>query len=86
MIRLNQAVAIGMARGPLAGLMALEGLRLDNELRDYQWFHAARAELFRRAGYFAEAKAAYARALALCQNRAERVYISHRLTEVSRQA
>lgn len=85
-IQLNHAVAIGMARGPLAGLMALESLQLDGHLKDYHWFHSARADLFRRAGYFAEAKAAYARAFALCHNRAERAYLSRRLAEVSSQA
>jgi RNA polymerase sigma-70 factor (ECF subfamily) len=85
-IQLNHAVAIGMAQGPLVGLMVLDKLQLDDELKDYHWFHAARADLLRRAGYFAEAKTAYARALTLCHNRAERAYISHRLAEVSRQA
>lgn len=84
-VQLNLAVAVGMARGPLAGLMALEGFGLDHQLREYHWYHSARADLFRRAGYYAEAKSAYARALTLCHNRAERAYIGRRLAEVSGQ-
>ncbi len=49
--QLNLAAAIGMARGPLAGLAALEEFQLDDQLRDYHWYHSARADLFRRAGY-----------------------------------
>jgi RNA polymerase sigma-70 factor (ECF subfamily) len=85
-IRLNHAVAVSMARGPLVGLITLDKLQLDDELKDYHWFHAARADLLRRAGYFAEAQTAYARALTLCHNRAERAYLSRRLAEVSGQA
>ena len=80
-VSLNRAVAVGMAQGPLAGLMALDALHLEPELDQYHWFHAARADLLRRAGYQAEARAAYARALALCQNRAERSFLARRLAD-----
>ncbi len=82
-VDLNRAVATGMAHGPIAGLMALDQQRLEAELGGYHWFHAARADLLRRAGYFAEAQAAYAAALALCHNGAERAFLSRRLGEVS---
>ncbi len=78
-VALNRAVALGMAQGPLAGLMALDQRHLETDLEQYHWFHAARADLLRRAGYQAEAKAAYARALELCQNRAERSFLARRL-------
>jgi RNA polymerase sigma-70 factor, ECF subfamily len=82
-VELNRAVAIGMAYGPLSGLMTLDKLQLDKSLGDYHLFHAARADLLRRAGYSAEARAAYAQALALCQNRAERSLLSRRLVELN---
>jgi RNA polymerase sigma-70 factor (ECF subfamily) len=82
-VELNRAVAIGMAYGPLSGLMTLDKLQLDKALGDYYLFHAARADLLRRAGYTAEARAAYAQALTLCQNRAERSFLSRRLAELA---
>ncbi len=85
-VALNRAVATSMAQGPLAGLMLLDQLRLDDALSDYHWYHAARADLLRRAGYAAEARAAYERALALCQNQAERRFLTKRLAEVATHA
>ncbi len=82
-VALNRAVAVGMAHGPLAGLMALDQLHLDDDLAAYHWYHAARADLLRRAGYNSESHAAYARALNLCQNQAERRFLARRLSEVS---
>ncbi len=82
-VALNRVVAASMTQGPLAGLMALDQLHLDEVLDGYHWFHAARAELLRRAGYSAEARAAYARALELCQNQAERRFLARRLAEVA---
>ncbi len=82
-VGLNRAVAVGMAQGPLAGLMKLDQLRLDESLGQYHWYHAARADLLRRAGYADEARAAYGRALALCRNGAERAYLERRVRELA---
>ena len=82
-VELNRAVATGLAHGPIAGLMALDEQRLESELGAYHWFHAARADLLRRAGYFAEAHTAYTKALGLCQNGAERAFLTRRLQEIS---
>lgn len=81
-VELNRAAATGMADGPIAGLMALDQRRLEAELGGYHWFHAARADLLRRAGYFAEARTAYDAALAVCENGAERAFLLRRLREV----
>src|SRR5262249_25047329 len=78
-VALNRAVALGQAEGPLAGLMALDGLKLDEALEHYHWFHAARADLLRQAGYTLEARASYEQALALCENRAEKVFLQKQL-------
>jgi RNA polymerase sigma-70 factor (ECF subfamily) len=82
-VALNHAVAVGMAKGPLAGLMALDQLKLDETLGDYHWYHAARADLLRRAGYGDEARAAYGRALALCRNGAEREFLERRIRQLT---
>ena len=66
-VELNRAVAIAMADGPDAGLRLLEPLA--TELDRYHLFHAARADLLRRAGDDAAARLAYDRALELVTQR-----------------
>lgn len=79
-VELNHAVALAMARGPAWGLAQLDGL--EDALGRYHLFHAARADLLRRDGRPAEARAAYARALGLVTHGAERRYLERRLAEV----
>jgi RNA polymerase sigma-70 factor (ECF subfamily) len=81
-IALNQAVAVAMAEGPMKGLALLEKLGEDNVLQNYHLYHAARADLLRRAGWYSEAAEAYAVALALAQNNIERTFLQRRLAEV----
>ncbi len=75
MVALNHAGAVGMADGPAAGLALLEQVA---GLDDHVLLHAARAELLRRAGDGAEADAAYARAIALTANAAQRGELERR--------
>lgn len=82
-VELNRAVAVGMARGPLAGLALLQKPPLAEALDGYHWYHAAAADFLRRAGYRAEARAAYVRALSLCDNRAEAAFLARRIDEMS---
>jgi RNA polymerase sigma-70 factor (ECF subfamily) len=82
-VELNRAVAAGMARGPLAGLALLQVPHLAEALDGYHWYHAAVADFLRRAGYREAARAAYVRALALCENRAERSFLARRIAELS---
>lgn len=81
-IELNRAVALGLAYGPQYGLNLLDLTEQRGELRDYHPFHVARADLLRRAGQPHEARAAYARALELCQNSVERAALLRRLAEI----
>ncbi len=84
-VELNAAVALAMAGGPNALAEALDWIdRIESraELGDYYLLPAARADLLRRAGRPAEARAAYQRALALATNAAERAYLIRRLAEV----
>jgi RNA polymerase sigma-70 factor (ECF subfamily) len=85
-VELNRAVAVAMADGPLRGLALLNRLELELALRDYYLFHAARADLLRRAGRMDEAGVSYSQALHLCQNERERAFLRRRLAEVSRPA
>jgi predicted RNA polymerase sigma factor len=72
-VRLNRAVAVGELDGPLAGLAALDGLDLPGHR-----LPAVRAELLRRAGRTAQARAAYDEAIGLCGNEAERAHLEER--------
>jgi len=77
-VAVNRAVAVGMARGPHAGLYLLDAIAADRRMAGYQPFHAARAELLRRAGAAPEADAAYTRAIELSGNEVERAELERR--------
>ena len=77
-VRLNRAVAIGMAEGPEAGLAAADAAGRHGALDEYHPFHATRADLLRRLGRDAEAEAAYRRAAALAGNVVEREFLASR--------
>jgi RNA polymerase sigma-70 factor (ECF subfamily) len=78
-VALNRAVAVGMHDGPAAGLELLDAILARGELADYHLAHATRAELCRRLGRTAEARAAYVRALALARQEPERRFLERRL-------
>ena len=78
-VALNRAVAVAEIDGPDAALGLVEPLALD----EYHVFHAVRADLLRRAGRADEAAAAYARALELTDNVAERAYLDDRRREAA---
>jgi RNA polymerase sigma-70 factor, ECF subfamily len=75
---LNRAVAVAMRDGLEAGLALIEPLA-EGPLATYRFAHAARADLLRRLGRNDEARAAYARALELTEQGAERRFIERRL-------
>ena len=75
-VRLNRAVAVGMADGPAAGLALLESV---GGLDDYHLFHAARGDLLFRDGERERAREAFARARDLAVNPVERRYLESRL-------
>jgi RNA polymerase sigma-70 factor (ECF subfamily) len=82
-VELNRAVAVAMHHGPAAGLAALDAILGRGALADYHLAHAARADLCRRLGRTAEARAAYRRALALVRQAPERRFLERRLAELS---
>jgi RNA polymerase sigma-70 factor (ECF subfamily) len=82
-IELNRAVAIAMRDGPAAGLALVDAILDRGELRDYRLAHAARADLCRRLGKTAAARAAYQKALALTKQEPERRFLERRLAQLS---
>ena len=80
-VRLNRAVAVGMAQHPDAGLELVAELERSGELADYHLLPATRADLLRRSGRTAEAAEAYGQALELVENDAERRFLERRLAE-----
>ncbi|MCC6612348.1 MAG: RNA polymerase sigma factor [Anaerolineae bacterium] len=82
-VEVNRAVAIAMMHGANAGLNLL--LRLEDQADDFYPYHVARADLLRRTNQREAAADAYARALALCGNRAEQAYLQRRLDEIQKE-
>ncbi|WP_329239203.1 RNA polymerase sigma factor [Streptomyces canus] len=80
-VRLNRAVAVGMAQGTDAGLALVAELEREGELSGYHLLAATRADLLRRSGRTTEAAQAYERALELVENDAERHFLEKRLGE-----
>jgi RNA polymerase sigma-70 factor (ECF subfamily) len=80
---LNRAVALGFADGPEAGLAALDALALVPQLASYGYVGAARADLLRRLGRVAEARAAYEEALLFTENEVEREFLTSRIEDLS---
>jgi len=73
-VALNRAVAVAEVDGPAVALSLVDKL----DLLRYQVFHAVRADLLRRLGRTAEARAAYDQAIGLTENTAERDLLARR--------
>jgi RNA polymerase sigma-70 factor (ECF subfamily) len=82
-VELNRAVAVAMRDGPLAGLALIDAILTRGDLADYHLAHSARADLCRRLGRTAEARAFYERALELTRQEPERRFLERRLGELS---
>lgn len=80
-VRLNRAVAVGMADGTDAGLALVAELEDEGDLAGYHLLPATRADLLRRSGRSDEAAQAYRSALELVENDAERRFLERRLAE-----
>ena len=74
-VELNRAVAVAMRDGPAAGLALIDAMLARGDLREYHLAHAARADLCRRLGRIADARAAYARAIELTRQAPERRFL-----------
>ena len=78
-VAINRAVALAEAGDAAAGLAALDALRSEPRLRDYQPYWAARASLLARTGRVDEAREAYRLAVGLETDEAVRRYLQARL-------
>jgi predicted RNA polymerase sigma factor len=74
-VALNRAVAVGMAMGPAAALPLVDALAADPALRGYHHVPSVRADLLRKLGRHAEARAEFIRAAALTGNTRERAML-----------
>jgi RNA polymerase sigma-70 factor, ECF subfamily len=81
-VRLNRAVAIAMRDGPEAGLRHIDSVLEQGELANYYLAHSARADMYRRLGRNAEARASYEKALALTQQEPERHFLQERIRQL----
>jgi RNA polymerase sigma-70 factor (ECF subfamily) len=82
-VELNRAVAVAMRDGAAAGLAAIDAILARGDLADYHLAHAARADLCRRLGHVAAARASYERAVALARQGPECRFLERRLAELN---
>jgi RNA polymerase sigma-70 factor (ECF subfamily) len=75
-----------MRDDPAAGIALIDQILARGDLADYHLAHSARADLYRRLGDKAEARAAYERALALTRQEPERRFLERRLNELEQAA
>jgi len=71
-VELNRAVAVGMARGPAAGLELVNLLESEPALQNYHLLPSVRGDLLRKLGRMAEARAEFERAASMTRNARER--------------
>jgi RNA polymerase sigma-70 factor (ECF subfamily) len=84
-VELNRAVAVAMCDNPSAGLALIDTIFERGDLLDYYLAHSAHADLCRRLGRTAEARASYQRALSLAQQEPARRFLQRRLDELKNQ-
>jgi RNA polymerase sigma-70 factor (ECF subfamily) len=82
-VELNRAAAVAMRDGPAAGLALVDAILARGDLADYSLAHSARADLCRRLGRAADARASYERALALTRQEPQRRFLERRLRELA---
>ncbi|HEV8112193.1 MAG TPA: DUF6596 domain-containing protein [Planctomycetota bacterium] len=81
-VELNRAMAVAEHEGLERGLAIVENLLARGELANYHLAHAARADLCRRLGRRADARASYVRALELARGEPERRLLQRRMSEL----
>jgi len=77
-IELNRAVAVSMARGPAAGLDAVDALKDDPALRGYHLLPSVRGDLLKKLGRLGEARMEFERAASITRNEQERKLLLER--------
>jgi RNA polymerase sigma factor (sigma-70 family) len=82
-VALNRAVAVGFARGPQAGLDAVDALAGERALEDYHLLPSVRGDLLVKLGRGAEARREFERAAEMTRNERERALLLGRARESS---
>jgi len=82
-IELNRAVAVGMAEGPEAALVIVDGLAHEPALKTYHLLGSVRGDLLQKLGRFEEARAAFEAAAGLTGNRREHDLLKRRAAEAA---
>jgi RNA polymerase sigma factor (sigma-70 family) len=80
-VSLNRAVAVGEARGPAAGLAALDRMAAP---AGYHLVHSVRGDLLMKVGNFPEARKEFERAIAMTQNAREQQLLAGRLQQLKK--
>ena len=78
-VALNRAIAVAELDGPDVGLALVDAVPLDG----YHAWHATRADLLRRLGRGADARAEYDAAINATANSAERSYLTRRRDQIA---
>lgn len=81
-VELNRAVAVTMRDGPAAGISLIETILERGDLEDYYLAYSALADLNRRLGRTAEARADYQHSLRLARQEPARRFLERRLDEL----
>ncbi len=81
-VALNRAVPLAMVDGPQVALAEVGRIEAGGALARYQYLPAIKADLLRRLGRIAEARAAYRSALELTRNEAEQQFLSEQLSRL----
>jgi RNA polymerase sigma-70 factor, ECF subfamily len=84
-VALNRAVAVGMARGPAAGLDAVDKIAAEPALASYHLLPSVRGDLLTKLGRFAEARKEIERAISMTQNLREQEMLTQRLKQIEKQ-
>ena len=82
-VRLNRAVALGMASGPAVALPLVDALGAMAQMQRYHLLHAVRGDLLARLGRHREATLAFERAAELTGNERERALMTERARDTA---
>jgi RNA polymerase sigma factor (sigma-70 family) len=77
-VRLNRAVAVGMAQGAEVALPLVDALRAEPALKRYHLLHAVHGDLLFKLGRMAEAREAFEQAASMTANERERALMQQR--------
>jgi len=83
-VQLNYAVAVGMARGPVAGLAVIDALSTDARIADDYRLYSVRAHLLEMSGDLAGARETYQAAAQRAPNLSHQRHLNGRAARIAR--